>query len=246
MSDSAIGMRRRRAARRLGFGATVLVAALGGAGAFVLWGPAARQHAAAPVPVASSPASAQSSSPPAGAAGIPAVLPAPQRVVQGVPVGYPHTAAGAISAGAHYMESVDVLSPDTLVSQLKVMAASQGDLGTLAGTWGVELQERRQSLGLPPTGTSDGSDFVSVQAGGYQIVSLTADRVQMWLLASETTTLAGVQHAPQIYTLPVAVQWADGDWKLAAVADAGPAPASATPDTQQAQDLGWTSVAYAN
>ncbi|GAA2836455.1 hypothetical protein ACFQ0M_48615 [Kitasatospora aburaviensis] len=234
--------RRRSAMRRLVVTGVVLAAAAVGTGAVLLWGPGAgptSTSTTAPA-VAGSPAAA----PPASTGPSTGVLPAPARVEQGIPVGYPHTPAGAVSAAAHYTEARDLLSPHLVAQQMRVMARHTAqDLGGLSGTGIADARDWRTRLGLDPDGGSDANSFIAVQVRGYQVEVANADQVDVWLLAVETPTVGGIAHGRGTFVVAAPVAWADGDWKLVD-RQLQKAPESAEPDSSDAVSKGWIPVAY--
>jgi hypothetical protein len=229
---------RRSAGRRLllvGFGVVAVVLA---AVAFGLWGPASGRT---PAQVAAPPASTASST---GGAGTTTVLPAPTHVVSGIPVGYPDTVLGAVSAAAHYTQARDLLSPGLVVGQLKVMAdPDPQQIGRLASTAISDSLNLRYSLDLDLGGQSDQADYITDQPRAYHLVQQSSGRVDVWLLTRRTTVVGGVQQEQAAYTVAVALIWTGGDWKLAD-RSLPTAPAAAAPDTPQATADGWTSLAY--
>ena len=233
---------RRSAGRRLLLVSMGVAAVILAAVAFGLWGPAAGKTAAQVAAGSHTPATASSGSTP----GAVTVLPAPSSVSSGVPVGYPDTALGAVSAAAHYTEARDLLSPGLVVGQLKVMAdPAPEQLGTLANRGITDAMTLRNSLGLDVGGTSDQADYITVQARAFHIDQSTPQQAEVWLLTWRTTVVAGVQTEQAAYTVPVALTWTGGDWKLDD-RTLGASPSPATPDTPQALADGWTPLAYSN
>ncbi|PJN21144.1 hypothetical protein CG736_34955 [Kitasatospora sp. CB02891] len=162
---------------------------------------------------------------------------------QGIPVGYPHTPAGAVSAAAHYTEARDLLSPHRVVEQMSVMARHTAqDLGGLSGTGIADARDWRSRLGLDPDGEADDHSFIGVQVRGYQVREVSADQVDVWLLVVETPTVGGIAHGRGVFTVAAPVAW-DGDWKLID-RGLGTAPTVAEPDSAEALSRGWTPVAY--
>jgi hypothetical protein len=148
-----------------------------------------------------------------------------------------------VSAAAHYTEARDLFSPDQVVPQLKIMADPDPvELGTLAHTGITDTMNLRSRFGLDIGGTSDQSDYITVQAQAYHLDQATAEQVEVWLLTWRTTVVGGVQQEHAAYTVPVALTWTGGDWKLDdRTLPASPVPAS--PDTAAAQAAGWLPLA---
>ncbi|UQI49656.1 hypothetical protein M1P56_35280 (plasmid) [Streptomyces sp. HU2014] len=243
MSLASLDQRRRAARRRLALLATGIL--IGGAGVtafFVLGsddaGSGVGQREAAPS--ASAPAAI-----PSGGSNTPTVLPKPKEVKEGVPVGYPHTLEGAVSAAAHFTDVNDLFTPDVAERQARVMAEPNylGMLGTYAR---MAAQEARKARGLPENGESDTANFYANQSRAYSIDSAASDKVTIWILVDSTISVKGV--SKNITEVRGAIMiWAEGDWKMSFdTLDGLPEeqPSPATPGSAQALDEGWRALAY--
>lgn len=170
---------------------------------------------------------------PAGAGGIavPPVAGATQ-LVNGVAVGYPHTAAGAVAAATNYL--VAQSDPQMYVADRRhavletIAAPGQADQLIAQVEPGIQLAAR--GLGLDASGRSNDGVLVSrVLPLGWHLDSYQSDRarVAVWY-----GTLAGVAalHSQTPVTTEYATEsidlvWAAGDWKWSGLVHAdGPAP----------------------
>lgn len=237
--------RRRIARRRLIAAAVALTGALAAAVAVlpVRSDGGSRDDAGRPpAAVTSSAGPAPSTQPHPAPAGT-TVLPAPAHVVNGVPMGYPHTSLGAVSSAAHYYEALDLLDPEAARRQAET--AAQPGFSTAMGLQAQAAARRvRTAFGLPADGTSDNADYVAQQARAFRIATSTPDQVKVWLLMDTSTSDKGVTGQRTSVQGAVLV-WADGDWRMAVLQQMGTAPATVPPDTQQARQQGWRALAYA-
>ncbi|MFJ7911363.1 hypothetical protein [Kitasatospora sp. NPDC096204] len=239
----SVELRRRRALRTLVTGAALAAAAAAGAVAVLIWQaePGPRAGAVAPA-TASAAAVPPSASPSTVVQAVP--LPAPARVEQGIPVGYPHTLAGAVSAAAHYTEARDLLSPDAVPGQMMVMARQNDEeFFKLTSLAIADARDWRRLLGLPEAGGSTGSDFIAFQVRAYQTESVSADAVDVWLLTTQTPTVGGIQHGTGVFAVAAPVVWDGDDWRLTSK-KMRQTPRVAQPGTTQADAAGWRPVAY--
>ncbi|MFF2548735.1 hypothetical protein ACFVUY_40110 [Kitasatospora sp. NPDC058063] len=236
----SVELRRRRALRTLVTGAALAAAAVAGAVAVLVWQaePEPRAGTAASSSAAAAPPSA---SPSTVVQAVP--LPAPARVEKGIPIGYPHTMAGAVSAAAHYTEARDLLSPDTVPDQMMVMARKGEDFFKLTSLAIADARDWRRLLGLPEAGGSTGSDFIAFQVRAYQTESVSADAVDVWLLTTQTPTVGGIQHGTGVFAVAAPVVWDGDDWRLTSK-KMRDTPVVAQPGTVQADAAGWRPVAY--
>lgn len=237
--------RRRTARRRLvaaAVGTTAFVAAiitaltagsgLRGDASHDARGATARTTAPATTPLPSTPAA------PGGVT----VLPKPGRVVHGVPMGYPHTALGAVSSAAHYYEALDLLDPAAAQQQAEVIA--QPGFATAMGLQAkAAAQQLRSAFGLPADGTSDNANYFAQQARAFRIVTESPDRVTLWLLMDDSTSDKGLPDS-STDVLGAVMVWAGGDWRMAVLQQMGTAPRPVPPDSAQARQEGWRPLAY--
>ncbi|MEV8476179.1 hypothetical protein [Streptomyces sp. NPDC051173] len=243
MSLASLDQRRRAARRRLALLATGIL--IGGAGvtAFFVLGPGGSSDDASKhdvSPSASAPAVA-----PTGGSNTPTLLPKAKEVKEGVPVGYPHTLEGAISAAAHYTDANDLFTPEAAERQARVIA-EPNYLGMIGSYARMSAQQVRKSRGLPENGESDTANFYVNQARAYSVASAESDKVTVWLLVDATISVKGVsENANQVRG--AIMVWADGDWKMSfdSLNDLPDSkPSSAVPGSPQALAEGWRALAY--
>jgi hypothetical protein len=238
-------LRRRRAVRRLALGTAVLVAALGGALLFAVAGPASHQQAGGTAPSGTTTVSATPTQLPGSpGAGPVVVLPKPSGVIGGVPVGYPHTEQGAISAAAHYLTVLDWTDQTQAAAQLGVMA-SPSDKAALLAQVPDAVSQMRQSLGLTGDANSTDASYIGMQPSAFHVESAAPDQVTVALLIVTTTSRLGTDAQNGLMTLPAVMQWTGGDWKLTNGSPSQADPQPAQPGTADAQAKGWTSLALA-
>ncbi|MFI9206474.1 hypothetical protein [Streptomyces sp. NPDC053048] len=243
MSLASLDQRRRAARRRLALlAAGVLVAGAGITAFFVLGSDGSgsgdgRREAA---PSASAPVAI-----PSGGSNTPTLLPKAKEVKEGVPVGYPHTLEGAISAAAHYTDANDLFTPDAAERQARVIA-EPNMLGMIGSYARMSAQEARKSRGLPENGESDTANFYANQSRAYVIDSAEPDKVTVWLLVDSTISVKGVSENATAVRGAIMI-WADGDWKmsfdtLTGLPDKKPSPE--TPGSAKAVEAGWRGLSY--
>jgi hypothetical protein len=235
--------------RRLGAGGlpsmltTVLLAVvlfLGGllVGRAITRTPAAGPPAAAPATTAVTPASGEVATPgtkatpqaQAGAAATSRV--GPQRVVDGVPVGYQRSEQGAVAAAANYAK---VLSSELILDKASRRAA----VAALAAPETVARQQRALDLavaqlakGLGTSGASpaDGTVLLRAVPVGWRLEEYSGNRatVAIWVtsvLGSLNGPSGGVPVQEGWGTTTVQLRWARGDWKqLQSTNVPGPTP----------------------
>jgi hypothetical protein len=151
----------------------------------------------------------------------------------GVPVGYPHTSAGAEAAAANYVvafNSADMTrssARDVLVNDI----ADPAIAATLQGQFDAAYAQIDHTYGLSSTGDApDGQTFVERAAPvGVSLVSDNGGSatVSVWVVTLAGLAGTGSQHAvsEDWATVTVTLSWADGDWKWFSFQTSdGPAP----------------------
>ncbi|MGK5639594.1 hypothetical protein ACSNOK_14980 [Streptomyces sp. URMC 126] len=195
----------------------------------------------------SAPASSPTAEPRDRGSASPTVLPKPKSVKDGVPVGYPHTVEGAVSAAAHYSDVGDLFTPETAERQAHV-TAEPGFQELMAGFAKAAAQEARKTHGLPPDGESDQGSYYARQARAYHIISQSPGKVSLWLLEETTVSVRGVlsEQGPGVHG--AIMTWANGDWHLSVDLVIGQhdeePPAVVTPGSPEAVREGWRALAY--
>lgn len=247
MALTSYGQRRRTARRRLILlGAALMAAVIGAAVVLMVTnGSDSRKTAQPSSGNPSSGPSTDPTAPPTGGTTDVTVLPKPGGVSGGVPVGYPHTTEGAISAAAHFTDVLDLFSPAAAGQQARVIA-EPGFLDTISLYTTSAARTARVNAGLPRDGTADLGTYSMRQSRAYRLASTRADRVTVWLLVDDTVSVRGVVKASAQVSGAVMV-WTGADWRMGL--DTlnnlpAPAPALATPGTAQAVQEGWRPLAY--
>ena len=239
--------------RRLGVGgmpsmlATVLLALvlfLGGllVGRATTRGTAAGSPPAVPATTAAAAPSDQAqAAPPAAAATTPQAQAGeaaatgragPSRVVDGVPVGYQHSEAGAVAAAANYAQ---VLSSELILDK----ASRRKAIATLAAPEARARQQRAfdravasltKGLGVKDGAAADGTVLLRAVPVGWRLEAYTGDRatVAIWV-TSVAGSLGGPPGGVPVQegwgTTTVELRWVGGDWKqLESTTTEGPAP----------------------
>jgi len=159
-------------------------------------------------------------------------------VINGVSLGFPHTTAGAVSAGADVVDEVlSTLDPDRAAAVARMTAeTSYADGPQMAAHGAIE---DRQSLGLPAAGPVPASYSLVVQAVEYQAGNVTAGSALVLLLCDFTTTQPGLGTQTRVGVFPVQMHWADADWKVASFGTSSYVSLAAEPYSPQAAQLGW-------
>jgi len=173
-------------------------------------------------------------------------LPAATGNIAGVPVGYPHTTSGAISAAYHYSQALaGTLNADRGAAIAHVVAD--------APSWPKASDEiaaivtnTRHGLGLPERAATGETAFITGTPQAFMLRSpATLDEVDVLLLAriDSYSPTSGNRATAQVVDTPM--HWNGSDWRLA-----DPQPVSASdrthltvdPNDPAALALGWRKV----
>ena len=160
--------------------------------------------------------------------------------ITGVSVGYPHTQAGAVSAGIEYITTLATLDPDREAAVGRLVADSSW---ALAGQqFAAGAIAARRGIGLSGTGDVPEGASIEVTPVSYQLRDVSADRVNVLLLSYLVTTTphAGTLSRTILENLPM--HWDGLDWKLLKSTDAADTQYRsllAGPGTAKATGLGW-------
>jgi hypothetical protein len=151
----------------------------------------------------------------------------------GVPVGYPHTTAGAESAAANYVVafySANMVSPGMrrqLVNAIADPAIANALLGQFDATFSaIDTDNGLSASGAPPAGQT----FVMrTSPMGVSLVSQNGPSVTVavWVVSLAGVAGTNTQHPVQENwaTITATLNWTHGDWKWYSVAVSdGPAP----------------------
>lgn len=159
------------------------------------------------------------------------------RIVSGIPVGYPHTRSGALSAAATYMAALSspaILTPDGRAAVAQTVASS----GAAAAIRGRLDKAKSSALDGLRTDQASKNAFVlrtvplSVKAAAYSETSATVELYLLTLMGSSTST-ANSAYA----TGTMSLVWDAGDWKVASY-DTGPT-VGPIPSGFYAPSTGW-------
>ncbi len=204
-------------------GALLVIAALLALGWVI--GRATAPAAAPPSPGAPETSEAQA---PAG--------PGPERLEAGVPVGYAHTEAGAVSAASQYTAALGselLLDPDARAAAIDRIAVPDGraDLERLADT--ADLFANR--LNLTPDLLDDPAFVYRTYPIGWRVTSYSDDEAVVAVWNTGLFVAPGREAFTSPYnTATYTLRWADEDWRVAGLSTAdGP-----TPPLGQASDSG--------
>lgn len=171
----------------------------------------------------------------------PLILPPPTGTAQGIPVGFPHSTEGAISAAAHYAEVSVGLDVDRARALGEVAAAPS--YIDAPPDFVRAVRSARTGLGLSPDGASNGA-YLTFEAQAYRVADATPALVDVAVLGrvdgAGPATQGQGRGGPTAtsYTLV----WANGDWHFAGdgTSLSGQPP---TPRSPQAYDEGWRDLA---
>lgn len=161
----------------------------------------------------------------------PSNRPGPTRSVAGVPVGYPHTEAGAVAALLSYSVVLD--NPEVLLStarrkQVLAIVATARYARTFEGVGATALAAVRN--GPIGRGLASGAQTVFMASPiAYRVQSYTpaAAVVQGWGV-SIVGNDRGVAPQATWGSTTTTAHWVDGDWKIDSVSStSGPVPALA-------------------
>ncbi|MFF2751078.1 hypothetical protein ACFVVA_36780 [Kitasatospora sp. NPDC058048] len=203
---------------------TVLAVALFGGG-IALGHSTTSSESAKTSPVPAPPASTPNGT---GTGATPASGIGPARVVSGVPVGYPHSKSGALSAAANYsaaLGSPRVLTPEGRAGIVSAIAApasaaalqQQLERSTSSATYD---QLRADQGTKTPIGLASVPISLQLDGTGEPGDTATVQVYAITYVASSTATAAGGYGRAT-----VKLAWSGGDWKLtdfAAVSTTGP------------------------
>jgi hypothetical protein len=165
------------------------------------------------------------------------VIPGTQ-VVNGVSLGWPHTTAGAVSAADELAAQVlSTLDPGRAAVVMRLAADPSYPGGPQQAARGIE--DERRLLGLPATGPVPPGYSFTVSPQGYQLPNATANQATVLLLCDFTSATPGQAAVTMTGVFPVAVHWAQGDWKALPTPGGDYSGLVAQPGTAQAASLGW-------
>ncbi len=169
----------------------------------------------------------------ASTAGVPGV--GPSRVVQGIPVGYPHTPEGAAQAAGNYLAVLGgqlALDPGQLKAALDQVAEPSARVRLEQSTTS-SLQVEESLWGIQ-SAAQEGKHVLLMQTPiAYKVDTYTPDEatVSVWLVAN-----VGVENRQRLVAFfgvgSATLAWLDGDWRLRNV-DAGSQAGDVVPASLQ-------------
>jgi hypothetical protein len=165
------------------------------------------------------------------------------RVTDGIEVGFPHTAVGAVSAASEYLDAAaSTLDPDYAASVMRV--AGDPANPALPSNLASSIVKLRADLQLRSDGPLDPPVTFQTTAQMYQLRSVAPDDVLVLLLTDSTFINAHGGSAHTTGVFPVRMRWIAGDWKVGGIGATGQdySALAATPDTQAAVNQGWLAL----
>lgn len=160
------------------------------------------------------------------------------QLVNGVYLGYPDSTVGAVSAADEFLSAIDsTLDPDRAAAVMRLAADPSYANGPQQAAAGVVSD--RKSLGLPASGAVPQGASVETEPVEYQVRDVAPDRVTVLLLCDFVTTLPDQGTQTKVGVFPLALHWAQNDWKVLPQPSADYENLSADPGSPQAASLGW-------
>jgi hypothetical protein len=161
------------------------------------------------------------------------------REVDGVALGYPHTALGAISAAAEYVgDLTSTLDPNyaAAIGRITEDPASTEPPDAFA----TSTMHTRADLELPTSGAlAPGVAFLTIPQM-YQLRDVSPNRVLVLLLTTNTFTNGAGGMASTTGVYPTHMHWTGTDWHLADIGGSVDySGLNATPDSAAASAKGW-------
>jgi len=157
--------------------------------------------------------------------------------INGVWLGFPHSTVGAVSAADAFATEVgSTLDPDRAAA-VRMVADPSFTGGPQQAANGAVSD--RATLGLPASGTVPQGDDLELSPQEYQVRGVGPDRVTVLLLADIITTTPGQGTTTKVGVFPVALHWAQGDWKVLSTPATDYSGLTAEPGSAQAASLGW-------
>jgi hypothetical protein len=158
--------------------------------------------------------------------------------INGISLGFPHSTAGAVSAAnALATEVGSTLDPDRAAAVMRIAADPSFAKGPQQAASGVAGD--RTALGLPPSGPVPQGYDLELSPQEYQMRDVSPNRVTVLLLADIIATTPGGGTTTKVGVFPVALHWAQGDWKVLPTPATSYSALAAEPGSAQAASLGW-------
>jgi hypothetical protein len=158
--------------------------------------------------------------------------PGPWRSAGGVPVGFEHSARGAVAATGNYIATLSrALTPGAPFSwtrAVRALTVAPFTARALSGSLASGMMSRRLQR-------SGSAYFLGSWALGYRLLSYTPARAQvaLWTVGVMASAVGSVP--PDFSTTTCELDWTAGDWKLSrARVSEGPTPPSPAAGSAQA------------
>jgi hypothetical protein len=163
--------------------------------------------------------------------------------VDGVPLGYPRTLTGAVSAAAAFTPAIlSTLDAGRAAEVMRLVADPsfpQGPAQVAEGVTGI-----RESLGLAASGpVPQGVSWV-VSPMECQVRDIGTDRVTVLLLVDLVSVVPGAGAVTRAVVFAVAVHWAAGDWRVLPTPAGDYSGLTAVPGSGLAASVGWLPLAW--
>ncbi len=162
------------------------------------------------------------------------VHPGPSEVIDGVPVGYPHSRDGAIAAAANYaviLDSPVVLDSARAGPALNQMATSDAK-DELGDRFELAAGLLRERLNLDTNRLETSGVVMRTVPLGYRVLDYRRNAATVAVWGTSVFVAAGSQAVgPGWGTTEVTLRWEGGDWRVSALANSdGPIPPAAGSD----------------
>jgi hypothetical protein len=160
------------------------------------------------------------------------------RMIDGVALGFPHSTVGAVSAADEFTTAIlSTLDPDRAAAVMRLVADPAYPGGPRQAAEGIAGV--RRSLGIPATGLVPiGASFAFTPVE-YQVRGVSSSTVTVLLLSDLISTAPGQGTVTEVTVFPVAMHWAEADWKILSNPVGDYRTLTAVPGTPQAAADGW-------
>ncbi|GAA2522500.1 hypothetical protein [Pilimelia columellifera] len=192
-----------------------------------------------PSPQANPSASPAPEASPTGGSKTPLRLVHGKRTRNGIAVGYPHSAAGAVSAAIEYWAQLgSTLDPDRARKIGDTIAAD--DFEDAGDYLARGPSNSRRKLGLPTSGPLPEGSTMTLSPAAYQLRDQSDDHMTVLLLSYLTTTTPSSGVLNRVGVFPIELAW-QGDWRMRRPSgnDGDYLSLSRTPGSAEATAAGW-------
>lgn len=168
-------------------------------------------------------------------------LPQPTAYLDGVPIGYPRTTAGAVAAAYGYSRIASGLDIDLTLRAIELIAdPTAGWFGRARTELADGLVAQRRGLGLAAVGSPAGASL-TITPAGYQVIDqATPGQVHVLTLNVVSARATDGTRTSGTVVLDWKLRWDGQRWRATAPYDGDAHDAIAvTPLTTAARDAGW-------